>query len=347
MAINCVVAEISSRVIRLGFSGQEEPWCSVEIDFPQYNFDADLTNLRMYEKLMHIFNVIFPIKPKDYRILIVEKFFCCPEFRNILMKILLTNVQFQSISFQPDILMASLVSIKYDRNALVIDIGHSETRILAFSHGRPIIKTAKFCGVGVINFILSFKSKLETFLNDQVDDKKASKVFENKFFKGFYNNENFKNRESIEFPTDLYKFDDDYLVCEIAECLLDSLHSCHYDYRLLAARNIIFCGGGAIVTPLLDTICNVATSMCRDLKKYNNSVVNVLPNLSEGKFKPAVLPFKRSLLAWIGGSIFSSIQSNNTKYITVEEYKRENLLGKYDWTSLETDHKFASMTCPL
>ena len=347
MAIKGVVAEISSRIIRLGFSGQEEPWCSVEIDFPLYDFDAELSNLRIYEKLMHIFNVIFPIKPKDYRILIVEKFFCCPKFRNVLMKILLVNIQFQSISFQPDILMASLVSIKYDRNALVIDIGHNETRVLVFSHGRPIIKTAKFCGVGVINFILSFKSKLETFLNDQVDDKKASKVFENKFFKDFYNNGNSKSKESIEFPPDLYKFDDDHLVFEIVECLLDSLHSCHYDYRLLAARNIIFCGGGAIITPLCDIMCNVASSMCRDLKKYNNSVVSILPNLSDGKFKPAMLPFNRSLLAWIGGSLFSSIESNNTKYVTVEEYMRENLPGKYDWMSLESDHKFTSMNCPL
>jgi actin-related protein len=346
MTDNSIVAEISSRMIRLGFSGQEEPWCSLMIDFPQNNFDTESTKLIIYEKLMHIFNTLFPIKTKDYRILIVEKFFCREEFRKILMKILLVNLQFQSVSFQPDILMASLVSIKYDRNALIVDIGHSETRILAFSHGRPIIKTTKFAGVGVSNFILSFKSKLETFRCEQIDYNKAAQTFESIYFKGLYSNVNIMKK--FEFPPDLYKFDDDDLVSEIAQCLLDCLHDCQYDYRLLAARNIIFCGGGAIIYQLCDAICNVASTMCKDIKKYNKSVANILSNLSDGKFKPAELPFNRSLLAWIGGSIFSSLQSNNTKYINLTEYKsKENLLGIFDWMSLEANHKFTSMNCPL
>ena len=82
-----------------------------------------------------------------------------------------------------------------------------------------------------------------------------------------------------------------------------TLLACSADVRSEVSRNIVFCGGGA-------SIPGMANVVCQDLQ----SKLSILPCLAN--VKVCYVPFEKSLLTYLGGSIYSSLRSNDEEFIS-------------------------------
>lgn len=81
-----------------------------------------------------------------------------------------------------------------------------------------------------------------------------------------------------------------------------TLLSCALDVRSEVIRNVVFCGGGATIPGLSHTV-----------KQELLKRAQVLPCFES--FEIRRIPFERSLLTWIGGSIYSSLRSNDETFV--------------------------------
>jgi actin-related protein len=83
----------------------------------------------------------------------------------------------------------------------------------------------------------------------------------------------------------------------IVGVISQTLAACNCDIRRVAEKHIIFCGGGASIPGLPEAVQSKIFEMSGKLIGLYS------------------LPFEKSLLAWIGGSIFASMASNDGVFI--------------------------------
>ena len=79
------------------------------------------------------------VKPQDRRVVVVESLLVPAPFRTALCDVLLKHFQVLSVCFVPAPIMATLPVCR--ASALVVDIGHVETAVLAVCHGFPVLRS--------------------------------------------------------------------------------------------------------------------------------------------------------------------------------------------------------------
>lgn len=89
--------------------------------------------------LQHVFVDLLRIKPKEYRLLIIESAFTLQALRECIFEICLRDLQFHSISVQVDIFLPILASGK--GSGIVVDIGYDCCRVIAIADERPLLHT--------------------------------------------------------------------------------------------------------------------------------------------------------------------------------------------------------------
>lgn len=320
----------------------------------------------MYERISSILSKNLTVKVKECRILVIEKIFCCERFRNELIKVLLVDVGVSMVSFQPDLLMPILTSVNHTSrmsgysasgHGIVIDIGESETRCMSFAFGRPVIHTIKVASVGVKQLFESYLNHVKTVTNCQenstLDDRDLYDVYccfkyshdevvdddEDKIT--LHPSSNLSSAVSVS--STITDYDNIWM---IAELLVSCLAECNFDNRIMVASNIIFCGGGSAINNLASTICQQATEMIAYGNHKLSTVKSTIKSLPNEKLMSKSSEFSHPLLAWIGGSLFASISSNDTKFLSLADYLSLSPHSP-DWMSLDkNDWRFSMMRSP-
>lgn len=101
----------------------------------------------------------------------------------------------------------------------------------------------------------------------------------------------------------------------VSGLIINSLKECNMDLRVMIASNIIVIGGGSMISGLATTICdyttfqitNIHQTTYTSLLQQSNNISSILPKLNNSRLVLYNTIFDRSLLCWIGGSIFSTI----------------------------------------
>jgi actin-related protein len=284
--------------------------------------------------------------------------------RDCLISTLLLDFQITSISMQPDLLMPILTSKK--SSGIIIDIGINECTVIAVAYGYMIIQSLKVAAVGIQNCIKKFKKILELSVGHDVDYNISKDLFEKIGFctdsttdlyvapRGGLSNKGFaiSTRQScfnhivrgtIEDENDKDEFGG------VAGSLLECIRSCPNDVRSIVSSNIIFCGEGSEIPGLPNAICREATLKANNDLKYEK-IKDIFNSLHDQKFTLEECDYSRTNLSWIGGSLFSSLKSNDTKFIKLKDFSTnindderldnvvdsERSLSAPDWMSLTT-----------
>ena len=352
-----IVIEIGELLIKLGIGGEVNPRiiCS---DYLLYNDDNNEKLLK--DKLQYMFTTFFsqyiPFKSKDCRVLVIEKLLSKKILRDCLVSTLLLDFQVLSISLQPDLLMPILTSTK--SSGIIIDIGINECIVIAIAYGYIILQSLKVAAVGINNCIQKFKKNIEMIIGNEIDSKSSKDLFHKI---SFCPNPEIESKDLYVAPREgLSKFgfnistkqssscfnhlvhgtieddNDNDEIGGVSSAILECLRACPYDVRSLVSSNIMFCGEGSDIPGLSSSICREATIKLKNDSKYINlkEIVNTF-TVEENNYK-------NSNLAWIGGSLFSSLTSNNTKFLKLKDLSNESsstasIVSAPDWISTKPD----------
>jgi len=348
-----VVIELGDTLIRVGMGGEVHPrlicqGCDYSLHLHYVNDTTNDNNANtLRERLQYMLTVFFshhlPCKARDCRVLIVEKLLCKKVLRDCLVSTLLLDFQVTSISLQPDLLMPILTTGK--SSGIIIDIGINECTVIAVAYGYIILQSLKIAAVGIDNCIKKFKKSIEMTIGHDVDFCASKDLFEKVAFctvssdmssndiyvapRGGLSKTGFtiSTRQScfnhivsglIEDENDNDEFGG------VAGSLLECLKSCPSDVRSVVSSNIIFCGEGSDIPGLPAAICLEATMKAKNDSKYDK-IKDIFNSLTDQKFTIEACDYNRTNLAWIGGSLFSSLKSNDSKFIKLKDFANSNI----------------------
>jgi len=105
--------------------------------------------------------------------------------------------------------------------------------------------------------------------------------------------------------------------------LVESLKACNHDVRRLVSMNIVFCGGGAAVPNIAEATCLEATRQALTNDNLERTIKQLVLSSPNQKLVSRNTPFVPSSLAWIGGSLFASIRSNDAKFVRLESFRNQ------------------------
>lgn len=328
-----VLIEIGSRIIRMGFAADATP--RVTISTPTSLSSSSIRSCSKTELCnicLDLFSSIFldhlQIKSKESHVLIIEAAISTQRLRETIAMALYKYLFVGKVSFQPDILLPILATGCY--TGIVVDIGAAETRALAVLHGRPLLHTLRIGAAGI--------SHGEAYLKKAVD--KDSKLFPgaalSELFcqvaalKGAVNIEASSGFKSITIPADvregclrvIIEGDDQVSSSALggagaAGVLLSCVLACAVDARCNVMRNVVVCGGGACFPGVASAVCAVATARALEppakapgvrggSDQRQHTLAQAVRSLEGNAIKSAPSPFLRSLLVWIGASVFAS-----------------------------------------
>lgn len=361
-----IVIEIGEVLIKLGIGGEVNP--RLICNSSDYLLYDDGTNKNLLkDKLQYMFTVFFsqyiPFKSKDCRVLVIEKLLSTKILRDCVVSTLLLDFQVLSISLQPDLLMPILTSTK--SSGIIIDIGINESIVIAIAYGYIILQSLKVAAVGINNCNEKFKKKIEMIIGHEVDSKSSKDLFHKITFcpeselesKDLY----IAPREGLSkfgfvISTKQSSSCFNHLVCGtieddndkdeiggVSSAILECLRACPYDVRSLVSSNIMFCGEGSDIPGLPSSIYREATIKLKSDRKYEKikEIVNTF-TIEENNYK-------NSNLAWIGGSLFSSLKSNDKKFLKLrditnkgiaDESSSSTFLDAPDWMDITSPNEW-------
>ncbi|EPQ29977.1 uncharacterized protein PFL1_02650 [Pseudozyma flocculosa PF-1] len=159
-----IVLDIGSRVSKFGFSGEEKPRAivdSVPLSLPStsrtalaetdalWDQDVEMAQSEQLRKhahallvarLTHLVRTAFfhhlMVEPKQRNVLVIENASMPAIVKQLLCKVLLSNLQVPSVSFVPSHLMALVAA--GSTTGLVIECGYLETSVMPIYYGRPM-----------------------------------------------------------------------------------------------------------------------------------------------------------------------------------------------------------------
>ena len=94
--------------------------------------------MRYLELVGTIFSEHLIVRPKDCRVVVVERVFNSEGGRQALLEVLLTHMGVKSVSVQADLHLA-LLPTGCD-TGIVLDIGENQCRAAAIAYGSPILR---------------------------------------------------------------------------------------------------------------------------------------------------------------------------------------------------------------
>jgi len=104
-----------------------------------------------------------------------------------------------------------------------------------------------------------------------------------------------------------------------AGVLLACLAACNNDVRALCVRHIQVQGGGAMILNLPHLVCWQASQQASNDDRYLAIRPSLTSCLPKGYLTPAITPFARCSLAWVGGSLFVSVKANEAKFVKASD----------------------------
>ena len=339
-----VVIELDDTVIRVGLGGELTP------RFTGFRSDYGLTHHhhhqhrdKIKEQLHYMITVLFsqyiPFKPKECRVLVVEKLLSPRVLRDCLVSILLLDFQVLAVSLQPSVFLPILSSRK--SSGIIIEMGNAECTVIAVAHGYILLRSLKIAAVGIENCIKKFKKTVEITVGHEVDYDSSKDLFEKVAM---------CSHSSLDSSNDLYiaprsgvsssgftmqlstrqscfnhiingVIEDEHDNDEyggVAGSLLECLRCCPHDVRSSVSSNIMFCGQGSDIPGLSLAICKAATDKAKNDSRYE-SIKDMLNTFSGQRFTVQDSNYNSTNLSWIGGSLFSSLKSNDMKFIKLKD----------------------------
>eukprot|EP01038_Epipyxis_sp_PR26KG_P005736 gene5736-7920_t len=362
MSGKIIILEIGTKLIRCGFAGESNPRCIMETG----NLHS-VSEDRLHSKLRSLIREIFMdsmqiVKPKNHSVLIVEKMCTRKILRDLLLTTLLHDYQVASVSMQPDLLMGIIGC--GTSTGILLNIGERECEAIAFVQGRPLLQTYKVAAVGVYDARITFNKLLEEKLKKEIPIDVSNILFEQVSCITSPSAPEYVPSDLIVSPMQ-HIFNDSFVLtsderqlavkCLIngeseydgcidekggaAGVLLACINSCNVDIKTVVLNRVIICGGGAMIPGFIHAVCDHANQLALTDPYHKSTLENVFKKINNQKITPTNCPYLRSLLTWIGGSIFASIQSNAPRFVRVNElseisFGAEKILKSPDWQSL-------------
>jgi hypothetical protein len=331
-------------VLRGGYAGETRPRFAIEWNKDKKLFDMnrdDITNRQnIVLFLQNIFVHTLQVRSKDCRVLIVESFSSGRRLRNVFAEVLLKDLQVVAITLQPDLSMSALASgYKY---AIILDIGARDCKAVAYADGCVILSTytACFCGISAardvfrrrLNSIMSkiFSPEVCDLLFDRVSGFSSEEVVQLPA-SGLLNmkeitdvncilNEpsvlpsEFVNKSLLATTKGVSAFESEVHIDDLggaAGVLLSCLKKCPVDIRRFLSSRVVIVGGGANIEGLIDRIMADVIELTKDASIFPE-YATMAPSIVDATAVP--LHFRRSDMAWTGGSMFAAEKGLNEKH---------------------------------
>ncbi|KAH3856769.1 actin-related protein 10-like isoform X2 [Dreissena polymorpha] len=332
------------------------------------------TETELYENLKDfLFNLYFRhllMNPKDRRMVVCESLLCPAAFRETLARVLFKHFEVGSVMFSPGHLTTLLTLGTY--TALVMDVGYTETLVVPVYEGIPVLKAVQalpLAGQAVHRRIremlvadgkvkcgqqeMPVSLKLEFLTDEVIEDIKVRCCFTTKLERAEkIHAVNIKGEDpsnypfpppDVEYPLDggslLYvggkvrehacevMFEQDNELQSVATLILDAILQCPIDMRVILSENIVITGGTSMLPGFLHRVQVELQKLVRE-PRYTNV-------LAMKKFKFHVTPCKANYAAWLGGSMFGSLETLPGKSVTRDQYVETGAIP--DWCSMASN----------
>ena len=300
------------------------------------------------------------VNPKERRVVLCESVLWPTTFRETLARVLFYHFEVPSVLFAPSHLM-SLFTLGIS-TALVLECGYSETSVLPIYEGIPMINSIEFIPLGGKTIHERLKSQLMekglvhigtgikplSSIQDDLPPKVLEDIKVRACFVGPKINVPLNETRppsmvhSVDYPLDGGKllrvegqireqtydvlFEGDGEGKSIASILLDAIMNSPIDARKPLAENIVLIGGTSMAHGFKHRLLQELHSKLQSLKYQKKLCIQTL-KLHEP-------PVKANCVAWLGSSIFGSLEVLADRSVSRLDYIREPSLP--DWCSLSS-----------
>jgi actin-related protein len=332
-----IVLDVGSSSVKAGFAGEGTPRCILKtpttIQNALFVSSGEPEKIKLCEEAVaSLFRYIFfeelLVKPHEHRILICENENTTHVFRSTICKVAFTLFRTPSVLLKST--SACAMCCAGVASALVIDIGYSETRVCAFTHGVPLVHLSTSAAVGYQSLETYFYHRLETEWTlsghgrDELlshlegivrgacvvisEDEDSSSISDYHYkSNGCCISIKGKNRvESAEILFGNAGSEE----TSVLTAIVDALVALNYDCRLQASQNIILIGGTASIKGFANRLQEELRQLVKralmitEKRMLGHPVRGALMCLSQSKIVP--MPFTPAHVAWIGGSIIGN-----------------------------------------
>jgi len=363
-----VVIEVACGYILAGFSFESEPRLrmdSIVCEMCESKVEQDVVYLQVLKELSALFGKHLIVKPKDWRVLVVEPLLCPNILRDSVVTALLSVFHVQSVAIQPNLYMPILCTPM--ETGLILHIGEKESIAVAIFDNRPVIQSLKVSNTclkkAYSEFIkrhdwkpcvqsrsifdqlvfgtyrshsssssssrskLSSESDVTTVVlpfgtnsKDSKDGEASAIVMTPKIL----------SQEDINAPIEMLvcgllangmpDYDDE--IGGLAGLLLSCAMQCPLDIRGSILNHVICCGEGSDIPGLAMSLSRQATMLAKsdDFSQYH-SINATISSCVGGEVRVAPNPFEsKKELTWIGGSLFASLKSNDSKFLSLSHF---------------------------
>lgn len=362
-----MVLELGSASIRGGLAGRHHPAFVLATTTPA-RVPGDL-RLAYLELLTRLFTAHLHVRPKECQVVVVEKVTAARVEREHVMSVLLKDLQVQAVTMQIDLCMSLLANGSADMTGLVIDIGHTETRMMAVAMGRPLQQTLRIVGIGVAHALEAFRVSLLEHLgqpNEAGDgagrdeiralfekvvcarppDGQGVQVSPKQWLNG---------GKAFDLPASLRSIGAQTLIHGhtpagaqqgfvqvlhaqgLAGALASCAAACNHDVRRACTGNVVFSGGGAMIPQLAVELCDAASAIA----------AAPAASVTAPRFVASDSAFGADAMAWTGASLFATLKSSQARFVGEAAQGGENM-PLPDWQSLHPDDwTFCSLSLSL
>ncbi|XP_028396133.1 actin-related protein 10-like [Dendronephthya gigantea] len=298
------------------------------------------------------------VNPKERRVVLCESLLWPTKFREMLAKVLFCHFEVPSVLFAPSHLM-SLFTLGIS-SGLVMECGYSETSVLPIFEGIPMINSIEFLPLGAKIIHNRLKSELMekglvhigtgikplSSIQDDLPEKVLEDIKARTCFVGPKISIPVNEARppsmvhSVDYPLDggkllrvegqireqtcdvLFEGDDEGK--SIASLILDAIINSPIDTRKALAENIVLIGGTTMAQGFKHRLLQELHSLLQSTKYQNR--------LSIQTVKLHEPPVKANCVAWLGSSIFGSLEVLADRSVARLDYIREPSIP--DWCSL-------------
>ena len=367
-----VVLDIGHAYTKCGFAGDHGPKCIIKSEIYQNGCNKNIFNYENQEELKEnlmefiyrIYYKILNINSRDRKVVIVESILNPTHIRKTITEILFKHFQVISLFFMPSHL-AALYSLGIN-TAIVIDCGFEDTQIMPIAEyylmtglfeftnksAKTVFKkleenlkenakiqtNGKEKSLSEINYKIS-DSIIEDiairacFVTDLTRSKQKNKSTDTSTDCKYY----LPNNMILNIPSAIREFTYDIIFEDetdskgLANIILDTILRSPVDLRRRFAENIVLIGGTAMQTGFKSRLA----AEIKDLVKNDNNY-EVFKAIDEFKFH--LPPCFDNYTAWLGASIFSTLDVVDSLSIQNLKYKENNEILP-DWFVVSSKFK--------
>lgn len=303
---------------------------------------------------------------KERKVILVESILIKSIVRRVLITLFFEHFEVPSLLIVPIHLMALIPSVI--STGIVLDVGYKEANAIPVVEGITLLNSVKFVPLGgkAINDrlkeeLMSKKAKIiengkerELTECDDLDESLIENIkVKTCFVAPFERSQSLVSHKAGKGPPpsnppkdlDYYLQSNKTLIIpgSVRECaaeilfelygeeqtvatiLLESLLDCPKDTRRPLAGNIVIIGGGSMLPGFKHRLKMELRYLCQNIERYSK-------NMSIDKFLFHTPICKENYVAWLGASIFGTIDTINLRAITREKYLKSKKQSFPDWS---------------